>query len=352
MPLRLSHHKLLELPKISRELMSWKNALSAKKDKVLFSLGEPDVSYALKIYSHRFNLTNYPLGLLVEINGVPASLWLTSWPLADRLKEYLSGKELNDIPIDLRAELLEITFKPLLSVLMLHTNSRVRILNFLSLKPTDINEYSLGISFKSSANKSEVRMILLMHDKLLPVMKRLLAYWPDSHNNFWYQQKTTLWLEVGMLELTMGELNQLDTSDILLMESSLESGQLHLRMRSGDYFHVIAEQSNSKQITIESGIQRMSDENYNENNDETIASIDDVPVRLTFDLGEMTMPFNEIKSLTPGYLVDLNIPITQAVTIRSLNRVIGTGELVNIDGRMGVRIIKLLAQNATDTQNG
>jgi type III secretion protein Q len=87
-------------------------------------------------------------------------------------------------------------------------------------------------------------------------------------------------------------------------------------------------------------------------NDENIASIDEVPVRLTFDLGDLTIPFSEVQSLTLGSIVDLNTPVTQAVTIRSLNRVIGTGELVNIDGHMGVRIVKLFAQKKVESADG
>jgi len=355
MALRLLHHNQLEFPKVSRELMHWKNTLSSKKGRVSFSLADPETTYTVGIYSNQSTLENYPLGLLIEIDGVPASLWLTHWPLENQLKEYLGGKELNKLPVDLRAELLEIVFKSLLSIIILHTNTKIRILNFLKLKPSDINGYSLGISLKNDKNTTEVKMIMPMHDKLQPVIQRIFAYWPDQNNDFWYQQKTQLWLEAGILDLTINELNQLDASDILLMEpSGANNDQLHIRLGSGDFFYAVRQSNNPKQITIESGIQKMTDENFNDttndHHDEIVTSLEDVPVRLTFDLGDLVMPFSEIKSLTPGYLIELNIPVSQAVTIRSLNKVIGVGELVNIDGRMGVRIVKLLSQHLTQDE--
>ncbi len=352
MALRLSNHTQLKFPKINGELMRWKNILSAKRDNIVFSFGNENDTYISSIYSYCSSLDSYSLGVLVEINGVPASVWLTSWPLTDRLKGYLGGKELHQIPADLRAELLESALKPLLSIITLHTNTQIRILNFLNLKPSEVNVYSLGLTLRHNNNTQDVKMIVLMHNKLFPVMRKILAYWPDQNNTFWHQQKTLLWLQAGSLVLSMKELNHLDTSDILMMEPSGASeanAQIHLRMGSGDYFYAILDHN---QLTIQSGIQKMSDENLNpianESNDEIVAAIEDVPVRLTFDLGDLVLPFSEIKSLTQGYIVDLNTPVTQGVTIRSLNRIIGTGELVDIDGHMGVRIVKLLSQKPVD----
>ncbi len=357
MTLRLSNHTQLQFPKISSELMQWRNILSTKEDKIIFSLGGSDETFSICIYSHRFRLDHYSLGVLVEIDGVPASIWLTSWPLSKRLKGYLGGKKLSQIPADLRAELLETALKPLLSKMMLHTNTQIRILNFLNLKPSEVNKFSLGLTIRDHKNEQEIRMIVLMHNKLLPVVRRILTYCPDQNNTFWYQQKTPLWLQTGTLDLSMEDLNHLDTSDILMMEpsgvgASERKSQIHLRMGSGDFFLATLDHNNSKQLTIESGIQKMSEENINnisnEGNDEIITAIEDIPVRLTFDLGDLILPFKEIKSLTQGYLIDLNTPVTQAVTIRSLNRIIGMGELVDIDGHMGVRIVKLMSQKSAE----
>ncbi len=347
MALRLSNHTQLQFPEISNELALWKNTLSAKKSSLAFSLDDPKTTYTARIYSHHFTIDNYSLGLLVEIDGVPASIWLTSWPFSEKLEGYLGAKKLDQLPVDLRAELLETTLKPLLSKVTLHTHAKIRILNFLNLKPSGVNDYSLGITLQDNKGNQEVKMVMLMHTKLHPVIQRILGYWPDKNSSFWYQQNTPMWLQAGTVELTLQELKQLDISDILIVEMSGENQQIHLRLGSDDFFHATI---NSNQLTIESGIQKMSDKNLNDSlneaGEDALTSIQDVPVRLTFDLGDLILPFKEIQSLTQGYLIDLNTPVTQAVTIRSLNRVIGTGELVNIDGHMGVRIVKLFSKKS------
>lgn len=66
-----------------------------------------------------------------------------------------------------------------------------------------------------------------------------------------------------------------------------------------------------------------------------------IPVRLTFDLGERTLTLGEIKALQVGQSLELARPLEQAVQIRANGALIGSGELVEIDGRIGVTIVSL-----------
>lgn len=71
------------------------------------------------------------------------------------------------------------------------------------------------------------------------------------------------------------------------------------------------------------------------------ASLGDLPVRLTFDLGERVVPLDELEAITAGYTFDLGRELRRSVTIRANGRPIGEGELVDIDGRVGVSILSL-----------
>ena len=316
--------------------------LCHKKDSIEFSLGDPSITYTSSLHANHLSVHQYTQGLLVEINKVPASIWFTSWPMERRLTRFLSGQKLSELPVDLRAELLEAAYKPLFSAILFNTNIKIRVLNFLNLKPSEINEASLGITLRDNENNQESKMVILMHDKLMHVMKELLVYWPTQVSDFWYNKNTATWLQTGSIELSSQELNQLEPSDILIMDISGRQGEIYLRLGSDEYF--IATIS-SNQLTLDSGVQKMTEEHVN---DEAIASIDEIPVRLTFDLGDLVMSFKEVQSLTQGTIIDLNVPITHAITIRSLNRVIGTGELIDIDGQMGVRIVKLFSKGSVE----
>lgn len=66
-----------------------------------------------------------------------------------------------------------------------------------------------------------------------------------------------------------------------------------------------------------------------------------LPVRLSFDLGERSLTLGEIKALQVGQSLELSRPLDQAVHIRANGALIGSGELVEIDGRLAVSIASL-----------
>ncbi|MGZ9895376.1 type III secretion system cytoplasmic ring protein SctQ [Bordetella bronchiseptica] len=64
---------------------------------------------------------------------------------------------------------------------------------------------------------------------------------------------------------------------------------------------------------------------------------DQIPVRLTFDLGEREFTLAQLRSLHPGSTFDLERPIADGpVMVRANGLLLGSGRLVDIDGRIGV----------------
>lgn len=70
-------------------------------------------------------------------------------------------------------------------------------------------------------------------------------------------------------------------------------------------------------------------------------TLDDVTIRLTFDLGERSVTIAELRSLAPGFTFDLGRELRRSVTIRANGVAVGEGELVDIDGRVGVSVLTL-----------
>lgn len=68
------------------------------------------------------------------------------------------------------------------------------------------------------------------------------------------------------------------------------------------------------------------------------AALDSVPVRLSFDLGEVSMTLAQLRALQPGQTVDLGHPLAGAVRIRANGALVGEGDLVEIDGQIGVSV--------------
>lgn len=75
------------------------------------------------------------------------------------------------------------------------------------------------------------------------------------------------------------------------------------------------------------------------------AAIDEIPLRIVFDFGDLDLTVAELKTLVPGQVLNLARDPGNAVRITANGRRIGAGEIVEIDGRLGVRITELAARH-------
>ena len=68
---------------------------------------------------------------------------------------------------------------------------------------------------------------------------------------------------------------------------------------------------------------------------------DDVHLELTVQLGTTALSLRQIGELAVGQVVALGRPLSGPYEIRAAGRLVGQGELVDVDGELGVRILAL-----------
>ena len=72
------------------------------------------------------------------------------------------------------------------------------------------------------------------------------------------------------------------------------------------------------------------------------ASVDELPVRMVFQLGRRDMPLGELRALGPGHIIDLGRGLEAGVDVFANGRQIGVGELVDLGGQaLGIRLVRL-----------
>ena len=72
------------------------------------------------------------------------------------------------------------------------------------------------------------------------------------------------------------------------------------------------------------------------------SNIDDLPVRLVFEVGRLELSLGEIRRLAPGAVLPLMRPLDDALDIVANGRRIGSGTIVRIGDAVGVRVTRLL----------
>lgn len=71
----------------------------------------------------------------------------------------------------------------------------------------------------------------------------------------------------------------------------------------------------------------------------TLAHLDALEVRVTFELDERSMPLAELKALKSGYVIELDVPLNQStVHIRANGALVGQGNLIAVGNKLGVRV--------------
>jgi type III secretion system YscQ/HrcQ family protein len=74
---------------------------------------------------------------------------------------------------------------------------------------------------------------------------------------------------------------------------------------------------------------------------EAPAALAQAPVEVVAELGRITLRADEVLGLAPGVVLGLRIERTTAVALRVGGQVWAEGELVNVDGEVGVRVTRL-----------
>lgn len=72
--------------------------------------------------------------------------------------------------------------------------------------------------------------------------------------------------------------------------------------------------------------------------------LDDLPVRLVFEAGRIELSFDQLGQLGPGQVLVLPNEPSAPIRILVQGRVIGSGELVRIGERVGIRVVELAVQ--------
>jgi type III secretion protein Q len=183
----------------------------------------------------------------------------------------------------------------------------------------------------------------------------------------------TLRFEIGWAELDCGDLAQIGAGDVLMFDECWLQAQNSLAVRVGN--QALRCVLDGSRLVVTEGWRKTMDDvqdrpRGDEDEDEDpdfdgelddegdedeeepgrreamraageAFSVDAIPVRLGFELGERTVELGELRSITVGHVFELGRDLRRAVTIRANGKPIGIGELVNVDGQLGVSILEI-----------
>jgi type III secretion protein Q len=158
---------------------------------------------------------------------------------------------------------------------------------------------------------------------------------------FWERLEIPLRFEVGWTDLATSSLQGIEPHDVILLDECWVSEQrVRVKVGGGCLFEAMLE---GMQMTVMTELEEALDggDDLVDGGDWTDEGdrLEHLQVRLTFDLGERMMTLASLQEIGPGHIFDLGRDLRRAVIIRANGRAVGEGELVEIDGRIGVSVM-------------
>jgi type III secretion protein Q len=68
--------------------------------------------------------------------------------------------------------------------------------------------------------------------------------------------------------------------------------------------------------------------------------VDALPLRLHVILAEKEFTLGEIRAFSPGSIVELDVTKTDPVRLMVNGKILGEGELVDVEGNLGVKVLR------------
>ena len=164
----------------------------------------------------------------------------------------------------------------------------------------------------------------------------------DVEPDYWQRLAVSLTVHAGRMRITTLELADLDNDDVLLLPATVNADSYPLTLCRNDRALAMGTLQ-GRLFTLTRILENttMPDDDYSDDKPQAVADLDALEITLRFDLGQLTLPLSELRQIQPGYSFELNIPADGQVRIVSGGQLLGQGELVQIEDRLGVRVTAL-----------
>jgi type III secretion protein Q len=299
-----------------------------------------------------------------EWAGAPFELHLPAAAADHWLRARFAELDLPALPPPIRSAAFEAALQDMLDALEAAGPGPARIHGVEEASPPAASslEHHFGVTLASGAltlwaTLSTGRLGLML-------MSGLAAHSPTAPGPLGGEGVPLLLLraEIGSASLSRAEIASLQPGDAIVLQECWIGPQGQLRLGHGDWGLRVRAEGAHLVVTEPFHLTEppMGDDDADEvlcsvdaahtpgqAREEAPQGLDALPVRLHFDLGQRSMSLSEVSALQVGQVVELARPLSQAVSIRANGVLVGTGELIEIGGRMAVAVTSLGPRTGT-----
>lgn len=219
---------------------------------------------------------------------------------------------------------------------------------------------AIEMSFETHTDIGNVYAFLLLPESLLSESQPPQPVGSFFSRGEWLRKlRYEFSIHVGVSHLSADQISLLDPGDIILMDKTeitmadgAPSGKAEMhspRLRRGVIGCSIQCEADEKiKLTVQSlyeeGLKAMTDAGKkveaSEGSGEGILSSVEIPVLV--ELARMSFSLDELSAIKEGQVLEIRKPQAEMVDLSVDGKVIANGKLVDVEGKLGVRILKIL----------
>lgn len=304
-----------------------------------------------------------PVFLTIDLGGARIVLAVDGGFHGQVLRTIDPGGDPMELPEPLRLALSELAVEELSTALEEKFGRDVRIVASDHTAPRELGRHRVDFQLSPEDGGSTVHGCLFADGRGLSLIAELADRLPETAAELddWQALPVPLRFVIGWTDLRVADLKALGRRDVVVLDEAtlvaedrlilhapglpclvarLEGTTLSIEKTSRTIMNEPTDSAPAatEAATAEGPEDTGAQPDGAETPEPLLDSLDDVIVRLTFDIGERELTLGELRALAPGASFDLGSAPRQAVNLRANGKLIGTGELVRIDEHIGVRI--------------
>ncbi|WP_257285852.1 type III secretion system cytoplasmic ring protein SctQ [Endozoicomonas sp. SESOKO1] len=317
----------LDLPSVSPSQLLLGQILSNRQTEFALPVNEDQWDISLSCIAGE----NMPaICMHLEINHQPVSLYTGSALIDLLMPDHLNSRILLKLPKDLMLAALESRLQTLLDHLMQGLGISIR---FFDMTPNTDKSRRAELAMNIRIGGTQYPIYLESTPIVFELLKLLPAHIREQSTDI------PVWagLELGRAKLSKEETSGLGVGDIVFFHYHVTGQQLIIRMGPDTAFVGEAEGS---QITIKHRMDSMEDDQMPY--EQEPIDLSDIGIDLLFEVGRQQFTAQEVQSLQPGHVFELDRPIEQPVKVRAGGKLIAECQLVQINNRLGARITRIV----------
>ncbi|PMO42399.1 type III secretion system protein [Vibrio sp. 10N.222.52.B12] len=312
---------ILDFPKVEPSSIALSNQLCAKQCHFQDSQSN-SLSATL---GQKPEFSGYRLTLL--IGGQTIQIDFSGAQLQQWLHGILDSTAFESLPNSLQLALLSSQIEPYTDVIK-RLFGQLPVLSKLQVHEQPTPEENV---LMLTINRDDVSLSLWVHegrDVLIDTLPQATSYLSQNI-------ALPFWLSFGKTRLALSQFEQLTLGDVVFFDDCyIAQHQVLLQVSNQNLWRC---QLDNTTLHIQKKETNMNDINSSE----ALTDHQQLAIELTFDVGQQTITLEQLNALQPGFTFELNQPISNPVTMRANGKIIGECELVNINERLGVRVLEL-----------